>query len=103
MRWADRRYRAGVAVGEPPVLGTLGYLALFGSALGGYARLGPWVIAVAAIALASVSRSQYSNLYERGRDLGLTQIMNVAMLRSFGNALAAAGVAYVGGWLLRVL
>jgi hypothetical protein len=96
----DRRHRAGVAVGEPRLIG---YLAVFGSSLGGYAGLGPWVIAVAAIALASVSRAQYSELYERGRGLGLLDSIDTVMLRSFGNALLAAGVAYGGGWLLRVL
>lgn len=81
----------------------IGYLAVFGSSLGGYAGLGPWVIAVAAIALASVSRAHYSELYERGRDLGLLQAIDAVMLRSFGNALLAAGVAYGGGWLLRLI
>lgn len=100
----DRRYRAGVAVGEPPLLGNwLGYFAVFGASLGGYAGLGPWVIAIAAIALASVSRTQYSDIYERGRDLGLLHTIDAIMLRSFGNALLAAGVAYGGGWMLRVI
>jgi hypothetical protein len=104
MWWADRRYRAGVAVGEPPVLSSwIGYLAVLGASLGGYAGLGPWVIAVAAIALASVSRAQYSGLYERGRDLGLPHIVDAVMLRSFGNALVAAAIAYGGGWLLRIV
>jgi len=81
----------------------LGYLAIFGASLGAYAGLGPWIIAVAAIALASASRAQYADLYERGRDLGLVHIIDSAMLRSFGNALVAAGVAYVGGWALRLI
>ena len=37
MRWTDRRYRAGVAVGGPRLIG---YLAVFGSSLGGYAGSG---------------------------------------------------------------
>ena len=77
-------------------------LAVFGASLGGYAGLGPWVIAVAAIALASVSRAQYSDLYERGRDLGLLHVIDATMLRSFGNALACRGIAYGGGWVLRM-
>ena len=81
----------------------LGYLAVLGASLGGYAGLGPWVIAVSAIALASVSRAQYSDLYERGRDLGLLHIIDAVMLRSFGNALLAAGAAYGGGWMLRII
>jgi hypothetical protein len=97
----DRRYCAGVAVERLAAL--LGYLAIFGSSLAGYAGLGPWIIAVAAIALASVSRAQYANLYERGRDLGLTAIIDSVMFRSLGNALVAAGVAYGGGWALRLI
>ena len=34
----------------------LGYLGIFGASLAGYAGIGPWAIAVAAIGLASVSR-----------------------------------------------
>jgi hypothetical protein len=104
MRLGGSSKSCGVAVGEPPLLGSwLGYLAVFGAALGGYAGLGPWVIAVAAIALASVSRAQYSDLYERGRDLGLLRIIDTVMLHSFVNALLAAGIAYGGGWLLRII
>jgi hypothetical protein len=104
MWWTDRRYCAGVAVGAPCLLGSLvGYFAIFGASLGAYGGLGPWVIALAAIALASLSRAQYSNLYERGRELGLTRIIDSVMLRSFVNALVAASVAYGGGWLLRAL
>jgi hypothetical protein len=85
------------------VLGWLGYLGVFGASLGGFAGLGPWVIAVSAIALASVSRAQYPDLYERGRDVGLYRIIDAIMLRSFGNALVAAGAAYGGGLLFRVI
>lgn len=81
----------------------LGYLAVFGASLAGYAGLGPWVIAIAAVALASVSRAQYSDLYERGRELGLVSIVDFVMLRSLGNALLAGGIAYGGGLLLRIL
>jgi hypothetical protein len=95
-RWIVRAWRSeGAAL--------LGYLAIFGSSLAGYAGLGPWIIAVAAIALASVSRAQYADLYERGRDLGLVHIIDSTMLRSLGNALVAAGVAYVGGWALGLI
>lgn len=81
----------------------LGYLAVFGTSLAGYAGIGPWVIVAGSIALASLSRAQYSELYDRGRDLGLIRAIDSTMLRSFGNALVAAGVAYGGGWLLRVI
>jgi hypothetical protein len=81
----------------------LGYLVVFGASLGAYANLGPWVVAVAAIALASLSRAQYSDAYERGQEVGRFHAIDGTMLRSFGNGLAAAGVAYGGGWLMRVI
>ena len=96
----DRRYRAGVAAGESRLLG---YLAVFCSSLGGYSGIGPWVIAIAAIALAAVSRTQYSDHYERGRDLGPLRVIDATMLRSFGNALVASGIAYGGGWALKTI
>jgi hypothetical protein len=82
---------------------SLGYLAVLGSSLAGYSGLGPWVIAVGAIALASVSRAQYSELYERSRDMGLARVVNSTTLRSLGNALVASSAAYVGGWALRLM
>lgn len=80
-----------------------GYLAIVSSSLAGYAGIEPWIIAVAAIALASISRAQYSELYERGRDLGLVRVVNSVTLRSLGNALVAAAVAYGGGCALRLM
>jgi len=103
MKRVDRRHCAGVAVGEPPVLGTLGYLAVLGAAVGGYAGLELWIIAAAAIALASVSRAQYSELYEPGRDIGSDRIVNSVMIRSLSNALVASSIAYAGGWALRLM
>ena len=81
----------------------LGYLAIFGATLAGYAGLGPWVVAVAAIALASVSRAQYADFYERGRELGAQQITDPAMLRSMCNAVIAGATAYGFGWVMRAI
>jgi hypothetical protein len=86
---------------DNPVL--LGYLAVLGAALAGYAGLAPWAIAATAIALAALSRSQHFELYRRGQDLGLTRAINVTGLRSFLNSVVAAGLAYGTGWALRVI
>lgn len=79
------------------------YLAIFGASLAAYAGVGPWAIAVAAIALAALSRADHAELYERGHNLGLFQVVDAVMLRSFGNALLAAGAAYGAGWVLRTI
>jgi hypothetical protein len=81
----------------------LGYFAILGASIAGYAGVGPWVIAAAAVALASLSRGYHGELYERGRELGAFRIVDAVMLRSLGNALAAAGLAYGAGWVLKTI
>lgn len=81
----------------------LAYLAILGAAIAGFAGVQPWAIAAAAIALASISYADHGHLYERGRDLGLTRVVNGVMLRSLANALIASTIAYAGGWLLRLV
>lgn len=81
----------------------MGYLAIFAAALSGFSGIGVWAIAAAAIALASSSHAEYSALYRRGRQLGLTQVVQSAVLQSFVNALMAAGAAYGVGVFVRWL
>ncbi len=81
----------------------LGFLAIFAASVAGYGNLGLWAIAASAIALASASYAEHHALYRRGQELGLTDVTRAAVLRSFGNGLVAAGGAYLGGWLLRLL
>ncbi len=81
----------------------LGYLAIFGAALAGYGGMPPYVIAVAAIALASLSYAAHGHLYGQAQELGLLRVVNSVLLRSFANGLLAAGVAYGGGWILRLV
>ena len=83
------------------MLDCLGYLAILGASLAGYAGLGPWVVAVAAIALASLSRADHGLTYERGRELSLYRIIDSVMLRSLCNAAIASTAAYGFGWLMR--
>lgn len=79
------------------------YLAILGATLSGYAGVQPWAIAAAAIALASLSYAEYGRLYRRGQEVGLSEVVDSVILRSFLNALIAAGGAYGLGWLLRII
>ena len=81
----------------------LGFLTIFAAALAGFDSVGLWAIAASAIALASLSYAEHFQLYRRGQELGLTEILRSTTLRSFGNALLAAGGAYAGGYLLRLI
>jgi len=81
----------------------LGYLAILGVSLAGYAGLGPWVIAAAAVALSSLSRAEHGPTYERGRALGLHAILDSVMLRSALNGVIASAAAYGFGWLMRII
>lgn len=79
----------------------LGYMAIFGAAMAGYGGMPPYVIAVAAIALASLSYATHEHLYDQAHELGLLRLVNSVLLRSFANGFLAAGIAYGGGWVLR--
>jgi hypothetical protein len=81
----------------------LGFLTIFAAALAGFGGLGIWSAGACAIALASLSYAEHYQLYRRGEELGLTEVLRGTTLRSFGNALIAAGGAYAGGCLLRLL
>jgi hypothetical protein len=79
------------------------YLAILGAALCGYAGVGPWALALSAIALASISQMQYATIYKRARDLGHSEAAFSTSLQSFGNALVASGSAYAMGLVLRII
>jgi hypothetical protein len=81
----------------------LGFVAIFAAALAGFGGLGVWAVGASAVALASLSYAEHYQLYRRGQELGLTEVLRTTTLRSFGNALMAAGGAYAGGCLLRLL
>ena len=81
----------------------LGFLAILAASLSGFGGLGVWAVAACAIALASLSYAEHYQLYRRGQEMGLTDVLRGTVLRSFGNALMATSGAYVGGLLLRLL
>ena len=81
----------------------LAYIAIFSCALAGYVGLPVYAIAASSLALAALSYSEHASLYERGRELGLSGLINTVLLRSLANGLAASMVAYGGGWALKWL
>jgi hypothetical protein len=81
----------------------LGFLAIFAAALSGFGGVGIWAVAACAIALASLSYAEHYQLYRRGQELGLTEVLRGTVVRSFSNALMASGGAYLGGVLLRMI
>ncbi|MCB1503678.1 MAG: hypothetical protein KDJ47_01765 [Hyphomicrobiaceae bacterium] len=85
------------------LLAMLGFLLIFSASLAGYAGVAPWAIAAAAIGLASISYTQYHRLYERGQELGYSDLVDATIVRSFFNALVASGGAYGFGWLVHAL
>lgn len=97
------RAASTVRVAAGPRSDVLGFLSTFAAALAGFTGTGVWAIAGCSIALASLSYAEHSELYRRGQDLGLTQLLRATALRSYGNALLASTGAYVGGYLLRLL
>jgi len=81
----------------------IGFIALFGACLSGYAGLGPWLIILTASTLAIASRGKYDALYERGKALHLSEALLTTALKSFGNGLAASLACYLAGLLLRII
>lgn len=92
-----------VRVAAAPRCEMFGFLAVFAAALSGFAGIGVWALAACAIALASLSYAEHYSLYRRGQELGQFEALRSTALRSFGNALFAAGGAYACGYLLRLL
>ncbi len=81
----------------------IGFTVIFAAAISGYAGLGIWAIAVTAIALVSLSYAEYSGLYRRGQELGLTSLTQSTLLQSACNAAIATTGAYAAGLVLRMI
>ena len=79
------------------------YLTILSASLAGFAGVQPWAIAVAAIFLSSLSYVSYRDLYQRGQELSLTQLIDEVIVRSIGHSVVAAGLAYGFGWLLKII
>jgi len=83
--------------------GVLGFFALLAVSLCGLAAAPIWSMAVAAIALTSISYARYQVLFRRAADLGLRQATDQTLIASLLNALLASGGAYGCGAALRFL
>lgn len=81
----------------------VGFIAIFGAVICGYASVGAWTIVIATLALASLSQAEYGALYRRTAELDLGSLGFSVALKSLGNALLASSGAYLGGVLLRLL
>lgn len=81
----------------------LGFVSIFAASLAGYTDVGVWTIAACAIALTSTSYAEHQAVYRRGQQIGLSDTLGGAVVRSYSNGLVAAGTAYACGWLLRLL
>jgi hypothetical protein len=81
----------------------LGYLAILSASLAGYAGVGAWIIAMAAIALAALSRAEHGVTYERSQELSVQGIVTSAIARSMLNGIVASAAAYGFGWVMRVI
>lgn len=81
----------------------IAYLAIFCVALTGYAGIGPWAISAGVLALASISYAENARTYERGRELGISRIVDSVTLRSVFNATVASALAYGFGWFMRII
>ena len=81
----------------------LAYLSILTASITGLAGGPPWVIAVTAIMLSSLSYIRYGHLYGRGLEAGLFSTVDQTMLASICNAVVAASAAYGFGCLLRAI
>lgn len=79
------------------------FLAILGATFSGLGGLGPWSIALAALALWASSRAEYAALYGEAERAGLTAIAANTSLKSFANAVIATSAAFGGGVLLRLV
>jgi hypothetical protein len=85
------------------MLEMLAYLTILAAAVAGFAGAPPWVIAIPAIALSSMSFLKFADLYERARHARLFSVVDFVVVQSIFNAVIATSSAYGFGWLLRVL
>jgi hypothetical protein len=80
----------------------LDFLIIFAAALAGFVHAPVAVVVVAAGGLFAMSYWRHADVYERGMTLGLTSILSRAALMSGWNAIAASGMAFVGGVVIRL-
>lgn len=80
----------------------MGFIAIFGAAVAGYAGLPVSVVLIAAGALFLMSLAHHDWLYAEAQRAGLRRTTAAVMALSALNGLVATGAAFGAGWLLQV-
>jgi len=81
----------------------LDFLLIFGAALCGFVHAPLWVVLAASGGLFAMSYARHHRVYDRGLQLGMGGLMARAALSSGWNAVAASGMAFGGGMVVRLL
>lgn len=81
----------------------VGFIIIFSCAISGLVGLSAYLVPIASLALASVSAWEHRRLYRRARAIGATAVADETLVGSVINGLIAAGVAYAGGMIARLL
>jgi hypothetical protein len=81
----------------------LGLLAILTVSFCGLAAAPLWSVAIAAIALATVSYARHQALFRRAADLGMQDAIDHTLFGSLVNGLTASAAAYGSGAVLRFL
>jgi hypothetical protein len=81
----------------------IAYLAILASTISGLAGLGLWSVTLTALALFSLSQSEYGSVYKRANSLGHGDALYATVAQSAFNAVAATSAGYAFGWLLKLI
>jgi hypothetical protein len=76
----------------------LGYLAIFGASIAGYAGLSVFAVGIAASALLLLALAERVKLFSCARDAQVFQDMEQTIIGLVLNAIGATGLAYVAGY-----
>ena len=78
-------------------------IAIFACGFSGLLGLPAWIVALAAVGLATVSYVRHLPLFRRAGDIGMQGAIDQTLVASLINGLLAAGAAYGCGVAFRVL
>lgn len=79
------------------------FVVLFAAAMGGYAGVGVWAVAVSASLLIGCSYSNRRHVYVRAKNTGRGYDVGIARLSVVAYAVAATSGLFLSGQLLRLL
>ncbi len=81
----------------------IAYLAILATAFAGMAGVTWWTAVVCGCLLTLISITEQQKLAARFEAIGASHVLSAAAFASLGNGLMAGGVAYAGGWVIRLL